>query len=183
MLGKDKLIQTPNSPATIRSLFNPHRLAHTTTFNLVEGRRCSSSSRSTVLGLQISPLLSLDVAVPQASSIEFGLGDLQLSRHLLDLEGLVGIIDGSGDGCRHTEGSRRHGVGWSRVREEAHAARVDRLFVFRLNNLATTADGCMTTVRTSTLDGLAGLDAFFGLVDAMEATFFAAAEAGHYNCQ
>jgi hypothetical protein len=119
--------------------------------------------------------------VPQASSIELGLGDLQLSRHLLNLEGLIRIVNSRGNSCKHTEGSRRHGIGWSRVREEGHAARIDRLLAFGLNDPAGTADGCMATVRTPTLNGLAGIYAFLGLVDAMEATFFAAAEAGHYN--
>lgn len=64
---------------------------------------------------------------------------------------------------------------------EAHAGRTDVLLAFGLNDPAGTANS-WACVWTPTLNGLALLDAGLGLVDTMEATFFAAAEAGHYHC-
>lgn len=135
------------------------------------------STSSTILGLLLRVLLCLEIYILDASSLELGLGNLQLCLHSLDMQRLVGGADGLDDGGAGCGRGGRDREGGRGMRLEVHATRgAIRVIAIRLNSPARAADGGAASVGSSALRGVAVPAVALLLVFADEATFLGATE-------
>jgi hypothetical protein len=144
---------------------------------LVEDVGGEVAVRLAVFGFLLRALLCLDVLMPETSSLEFGLGNLQLGLHLLDFERLVGGVDFVPDERGHMRGARRHRETRIRTRAIGHAMRgAVRFVIIGWDDPAGSAKGAASIWGGRTLSRVAAL--CLALLCTNVGTIFSAAETG-----
>jgi hypothetical protein len=110
------------------------REGHLGTTKLAERMRRVLRTHTTLLFLILRSLLSLNVLIPDTSSVEFSLCNFQLSLELLDGERFVGRVDRLDGVHVSSTSTRRGGEGGGMVRvERAATGRIERFVVVGKN--------------------------------------------------